>query len=42
MYLLHQIQSKTGLGKFTVARIKKEVDQDKENSKMGRPSKLIC
>ena len=37
---LHQIQSKTDLGKSTVARIKKEVDQNKENSKGGRPSKL--
>ena len=39
-YSLHQIQSKTGLGKSTVARSKKEVDQNKENSKGGHPSKL--
>ena len=39
-YSLHQIQSKTGLGKSTVGRIKKELDADKENSKGGRPSKL--
>ena len=39
-YSLHQIQSKTGLGKSTVARIKKEVDQNKENSKGGCSSKL--
>ena len=39
-YSLHQIQSKTGLGKSTVARIKKEVNQNKENSKGGHPSKL--
>jgi transposase len=39
-YSLHQIQSKTGLGKSTIGRINKEVDGDKENSKGGRPSKL--
>ena len=39
-YSLRQIQSRTGLGKSTVGRIKKELDQDKENSKGGRPSKL--
>ena len=39
-YSLRQIQSKTGLGKSTVARIKKEVDQNKENSKGGHPFKL--
>ena len=39
-YSLHRIQSKTGLGKSTVARIKKEVDQNKENNKRGHPSKL--
>ena len=39
-YSLCQIQSKTGLGKSTIGRIKKEVDGDKENSKGGHPSKL--
>ena len=39
-YSLHQIQSKTGLGKFIIGRIKKEMGGDKENSKGGRPSKL--
>ena len=39
-YSLRQIESKTGLGKSTIGRIKKEVDLDKENSKGGRPSKL--
>jgi transposase len=39
-YSVCQIQSKTGLGKSTVGRIKKEVDSDKENSKGGHPSKL--
>src|SRR5579871_6494651 len=39
-YSLCQIESKTGLGKSTIGRIKKEVDGDKENSKGGRPSKL--
>ena len=39
-YSLHQIQSKTGLGKSTIGRIKKEMDGDKENSKGGRPFKL--
>ena len=39
-YSLRQIESKTGLGKSTIGRIKKEVDEDKENSKMGCPSKL--
>jgi transposase len=39
-YSVHQIQSKTGLGKSTVGRIKKEMDSDKENSKGGCPSKL--
>ena len=39
-YSLRQIQSKTGLGKSTVARIKKEVNQNKVNSKEGHSSKL--
>ena len=39
-YSLHQIESKTGLGKSTIGRINKEVDGDKENSKGGCPSKL--
>jgi Transposase len=37
---VHQIQSKSGIGKFTVGRIKKGVDLDKENSKGDHPSKL--
>jgi transposase len=39
-YSVHQIKSKTGLGKSIIGRIKKEMDGDKENSKGGRPSKL--
>ena len=39
-YSLHQIQSKTGLGRSTIGRIKREIDGDKENNKRGRPSKL--
>jgi transposase len=39
-YSLRHIQSKTGLGKSTIGRIKKEVDEDQENSRGGRPSKL--
>ena len=39
-YSVHQIQSKTGLGRSTIGRIKKEVDSDKENNKGGCPSKL--
>ena len=39
-YSLRQIESKTGLGRSTIGRIKKETDSDKENSKGGRPSKL--
>ena len=37
---MHQIQSKTGLGKSTIGRISKEVDLDKENNQGGCPSKL--
>jgi transposase len=40
-YSLHQVQSKTGLGKSTISRIKKEMDWDKENSKEGCSSKLF-
>ncbi len=39
-YSLRQIQSKTGLGKSTIERIKKEMDGDKENSKECRLFKL--
>ena len=39
-YCVHQIESKTGLGRFTVGRTKKKTDLDKENSKGGHPSKL--
>src|SRR5579863_4410404 len=39
-YSLHQIQTKTGLGRSTIGRIKKEADIDKENSKGGHSPKL--
>ena len=39
-YSLCQIESKTGLGRSTIGRIKKETDSDKENSKGGHSSKL--
>jgi hypothetical protein len=39
-YSLHQIESKTGLGKSIIERTNKEMDGDKENSKGGCPSKL--
>ena len=39
-YSLRQIESKTGFGRSTIGRIKKETDLDKENSKGGHPSKL--
>ena len=39
-YSIHQFESKTGLGRSTVGRIKKKTDLDKENSKGGCPSKL--
>ena len=39
-YSVHQIQSKTGLGRSTIGRIKQKVDLGKKNSKGGRPSKL--
>ena len=39
-YSVCQIESKTGLGRSTVGRVKKETDLDKENSKGGCPSKL--
>ena len=35
-----QIQTKTGIGKSTIGRIKQEVDLEIENNKAGRPSKL--
>jgi transposase len=35
-----QVESKTGLGKSTIARINKELEGAKENCKAGRPSKL--
>jgi transposase len=35
-----QVESKTGLGKSTIARINKELVGAKENCKAGRPSKL--
>jgi len=39
-YSVRQIQSKTGVGKSTIGRIKKEANLDKENNKRGCPSKL--
>jgi hypothetical protein len=39
-YSVRDIERRTGLGKSTVGRIKKEVDTDKENNLGGRPSKL--
>ena len=39
-YSLCQIQDRTGLGKYTVERISKEVLEDKENCPRGCPSKL--
>jgi len=39
-YSVCQIQSKTGVGKSTIGRIKKEANLDKENNKGGHPSKL--
>ena len=41
-YSVHQIESKTGSGKSTIGRIKKEIDSDKENNKGGHPSKLTA
>src|SRR5882762_7134834 len=35
-----QIHTRTGLGKGTIGRISKEVDENKENHPGGRPSKL--
>ena len=37
-----QIESKTGSGKSTIGRIKKEINSDKENNKGGHPSKLTA
>ena len=39
-YSVRDIERRTGLGKSTVGRIKKEVDTEKENNCGGRPSKL--
>ena len=39
-YSIHEIQSRTGIGRSTIGRIKKEVDTNKENNKGGCPSKL--
>ena len=39
-FSLCQIQQKTGLGKSTVGRIKKQLDDNKENLRGGHPSKL--
>ena len=35
-----EIERKTGVGKLTVGRTRKEVEPDKENIKKGRPPKL--
>ena len=40
-YSVCQIESKTGLGRSTVGRIRKKTDLDKENSKGGCSSKLF-
>jgi transposase len=39
-YSYTQIQTKTGLGRATISRIKAEVLSDKENNLAGHPSKL--
>src|SRR5882757_3330283 len=39
-YSVRDIEKRTGLGKSTVGRIRKEVDIDKENNLGGHPSKL--
>ena len=39
-YSHRQIQARTGIGKGTVGRIAKEVENNKENNTAGRPSKL--
>ena len=39
-YSHHQIQARTGIGKGTVGRIAKEMENDKENNTAGHPSKL--
>ena len=39
-YSHHQIQVETGLGKGTVSRIAKEVENNRENNTAGCPSKL--
>ena len=39
-YFLHQIQSKTGLERFTIEMIKMEMYKDKENSNEGCLSKF--
>jgi transposase len=39
-YSHRQIQEKTGVGKGTVGRVSKEVQENKENNPGGRPSKL--
>lgn len=38
-YSVRDIERRTGLGKSTVGRIKKDVDMDKENNPGGHPSK---
>jgi hypothetical protein len=40
-YSVCEIQSRTGIGKSTIDRIKKGVDTDKENNKGGCPFKLL-
>ena len=40
-YSVRDIERRTGLGKSTVGRIKKEVDAGKENNLGGCPSKLL-
>jgi DNA invertase Pin-like site-specific DNA recombinase len=39
-YTYSKIQTKTGLGKATISRVKAEALADKENNPAGHPSKL--
>jgi hypothetical protein len=40
-YSVCKIQFKASIEKYTIGRIKKEVDTDKKNKEGGRPSKLL-
>ena len=39
-YSVRQIETKTGIGRSTIGRVKKGMDRDKENNKGGQPAKL--